>query len=59
MIFKTGKGAAYGRAEMELRALTREINIPVLPTPMGKGVIPDDSDLVISAARSKVLGNLE
>ncbi|XP_023322403.1 2-hydroxyacyl-CoA lyase 1 [Eurytemora carolleeae] len=50
-----GKGAAYGRAEMELRALTRELNIPVLPTPMGKGVIPDDSDLVISAARSKVL----
>ena len=32
------------------------MNIPVLPTPMGKGVIPDDSSLVVSAARSKVLG---
>ena len=29
----------------------------VLPTPMGKGVIPDDHPLVVSAARSKVLGN--
>ena len=51
-----GKGAAYSRAEVELNELAVKMNIPVLPTPMGKGVIPDDSSLVVSAARSKVLG---
>jgi len=50
-----GKGAAYARAESELKVLTDQLNIPVLPTPMGKGVVPDDSRLVISAARSKAL----
>jgi hypothetical protein len=32
------------------------MNIPVLATPMGKGVIPDTSPLVVAAARSTVLG---
>ena len=32
----SGKGAAYARAELELKALTERLNIPVLPTPMGK-----------------------
>ena len=56
IIYYPGKGAAYGRADLELREFTQGINIPVLPTPMGKGVVPDDCSLVISAARSKALG---
>lgn len=50
-----GKGAAYARAEGELRQLTQALNIPVLATPMGKGVIPDTSPLLVAAARSTVL----
>ena len=54
--FYPGKGAAYARAEQELVRLTSLLNIPVLPSPMAKGILPDDSQLVVSAARSKVLG---
>ena len=54
-----GKGAAYGRAEKEIRALTSKINIPVLSTPMGKGVIPDDSPLLVGAARSTALAETD
>ncbi|CAO3653401.1 unnamed protein product [Cunninghamella echinulata] len=50
-----GKGAAYARAENELRQLVEKTNIPFLPTPMGKGVISDHHPLCVSAARSKAL----
>jgi 2-hydroxyacyl-CoA lyase 1 len=36
-----GKGAAYARAEDVIRQLIDHTKIPFLPTPMGKGVIPD------------------
>lgn len=50
-----GKGAAYARAEEAVNNFISSINIPFLPTPMGKGVIPDDSELNTSSARSTAL----
>lgn len=50
-----GKGAAYARAESELRKLHAHVQYPFLPTPMGKGVLPDSSPLNVSAARSAAL----
>ncbi|KAA8908309.1 hypothetical protein TRICI_004795 [Trichomonascus ciferrii] len=50
-----GKGAAYGKCEHAVRALHNRTQIPFLPTPMGKGVLPDDSPLNMSAARSAAL----
>lgn len=50
-----GKGAAYGRAERMVRNLHAVLKIPFLPTPMGKGVVPDSDELNISAARSAAL----
>ena len=54
-----GKGAAYARAEMAIRALVDQTSIPVLPTPMGKGVLPDSHPLNISSARSAALKNAD
>ncbi len=48
-----GKGVAYGRAEKEVRTFVVKNNLPFLPTPMGKGVIPDDHPLCVAAARSR------
>ncbi|KAI7903227.1 thiamine pyrophosphate enzyme, N-terminal TPP binding domain-containing protein [Cokeromyces recurvatus] len=50
-----GKGAAYARAENEVREFIDKVQVPFLPTPMGKGVVRDDHPLCVSAARSKVL----
>ncbi|ORX61880.1 hypothetical protein DM01DRAFT_1298334 [Hesseltinella vesiculosa] len=50
-----GKGAAYARAENELRQWVDKLGVPFLPTPMGKGVLPDEHDLCVSPARSKAL----
>jgi 2-hydroxyacyl-CoA lyase 1 len=50
-----GKGAAYGRAEAEVTALINSARLPFLPTPMGKGVVPDSHELNISPARSMAL----
>jgi 2-hydroxyacyl-CoA lyase 1 len=54
-LFVVGKGAAYARAENEIRALVEKTKIPFLPTPMGKGVVADNHPLCVSAARSKAL----
>ncbi|ODV89148.1 hypothetical protein CANCADRAFT_27702 [Tortispora caseinolytica NRRL Y-17796] len=54
-----GKGAAYGRAEESLRALVKNTNVAFLPTPMGKGVIPDSWDTNVSAARSAALAEAD
>ncbi|OMP06688.1 hypothetical protein CCACVL1_01469 [Corchorus capsularis] len=48
-----GKGAAYGRAEEELRKLVERMGIPFLPTPMGKGLVSDNHELAASAASPK------
>lgn len=50
-----GKGAAYSKAEDSIKDLVIGSRLPFLPTPMGKGVIPDDHELCISPARSRAL----
>jgi len=50
-----GKGAAYARAEQPIRALINGAKLPFLPTPMGKGVVPDSHRLNTSSARSVAL----
>ncbi|KDP33027.1 hypothetical protein JCGZ_13058 [Jatropha curcas] len=54
-----GKGAAYARAENELKKLVENTGIPFLPTPMGKGLLPDTHDLAASAARSLAIGKCD
>lgn len=49
----SGAGAAYARAEKEIRELVEVTGIPFLPTPMGKGVLPDDHSNCVAAARSR------
>jgi oxalyl-CoA decarboxylase len=50
-----GKGAAYARADEEIRALVEKTGIPYLPMSMAKGIVPDNHDQSASAARSYVL----
>jgi len=50
-----GKGAAYAQAEREISGLVMGCRLPFLPTPMGKGVLPDTHELCVSAARSRAL----
>lgn len=54
-----GKGAAYARAETEVRKLIETTQLPFLPTPMGKGVVPDDHPLSVAPARSHALQNAD
>ncbi|KAI9836448.1 MAG: hypothetical protein M1819_001480 [Sarea resinae] len=54
-----GKGAAYGRAEAALRELVDKTSIPFLPTPMGKGVVPDSHPANTASARSTALKNAD
>jgi len=54
-----GKGAAYSRAEDQVRSLTNTLGIPVLATPMGKGVLPDSSPLLVGSARSAALAGAD
>ncbi|THX12344.1 hypothetical protein D6D13_04187 [Aureobasidium pullulans] len=50
-----GKGSAFSRAESLIRQLVNQTGIPFLPTPMGKGVVPDSDSLNVAAARSLAL----
>lgn len=50
-----GKGAAYARAEKEVRELIENTCLPFLATPLGKGVVPDDSDECVASARTFAL----
>lgn len=54
-----GKGAAYAHAESAIRELIDRTQIPFLPTPMGKGVVPDSHPLNASSARSAALKNAD
>ncbi|PIN00313.1 Thiamine pyrophosphate-requiring enzyme [Handroanthus impetiginosus] len=54
-----GKGAAYARAESELTKLVESTGIPFLPTPMGKGLLPDTHELAATAARSMAIGKCD
>jgi len=48
-------GAAYGRAEDPVRELIYSTDVPFLPTPMGKGVVPDTDERCVSSARTYAL----
>ncbi|WP_025602533.1 oxalyl-CoA decarboxylase [Burkholderia sp. WSM2230] len=50
-----GKGAAYARADGDIRALIEKTGIPYLPMSMAKGLLPDTHEQSASAARSFVL----
>ncbi|PNF25062.1 2-hydroxyacyl-CoA lyase 1 [Cryptotermes secundus] len=50
-----GKGAAYAGAEVIVRDFVRTFNLPVLPTPMGKGVVDDNDFHCVSSARTTAL----
>uniref|UniRef100_A0A8V0XBA0 2-hydroxyacyl-CoA lyase n=1 Tax=Gallus gallus TaxID=9031 RepID=A0A8V0XBA0_CHICK len=50
-----GKGAAYSRAENNIRKLVDLSGLPFLPTPMAKGVVPDNHPNCVAAARSTAL----
>lgn len=50
-----GKGAAYARAELPIRKLIQEANLPFLATPMGKGVVADTAEQCVQPARSLAL----
>jgi len=54
-----GKGAAYARAESPIRQLISNTNLPFLPTPMGKGVVPDSHPLNTASARSTALAEAD
>jgi 2-hydroxyacyl-CoA lyase 1 len=54
-----GKGAAYARAEDEVRRFIETTQLPFLASPMGKGVLPDDHPLSVGAARSYALQNAD
>ena len=50
-----GKGMAWSRAENEVRAFIERTQLPFLASPMGKGVLDDNHDLSVGAARSHAL----
>ena len=54
-----GKGAAYARAEDEVREFIEATQLPFLPSPMGKGGVPDDHPLSTAPARAMALENAD
>ncbi|KAJ3685206.1 hypothetical protein LUZ61_014370 [Rhynchospora tenuis] len=54
-----GKGAAYARAEGAVKKFVETTGIPFLPTPMGKGLLPDTHELAATAARSLAIGKCD
>ena len=50
-----GKGAAYSHAENIINQFMEMTNIPVLATPMGKGVVDDNDVHSVGPARSLAL----
>jgi 2-hydroxyacyl-CoA lyase 1 len=50
-----GKGAAFAKAEEQIRQLINQTKMPFLPTPMGKGVLPDSHVSNAASARSSAL----
>ena len=54
-----GKGAAWARAEEQVRRFIEETQMPFLASPMGRGVVPDDHPLSVAAARTYALQNTD
>ena len=54
-----GKGAAWAGAGEQVRRFIEETQMPFLPSPMGKGVVPDGHPLSVAAARTYALQNAD
>src|SRR5438874_3019386 len=54
-----GKGAAYARAEEEIRSFLETTGIPFLPMSMAKGLLPDEHPQSAAAARSYAIGQAD
>jgi oxalyl-CoA decarboxylase len=54
-----GKGAAYARADNEIRSFLETTGIPFLPMSMAKGLLPDEHPQSAAAARSYAIGNAD
>ena len=54
-----GKGVAWSDAADEARLLVERLQIPFIPSPMGKGVVPDDHPLCVASARSVALSEAD
>ncbi|HTV46045.1 MAG TPA: oxalyl-CoA decarboxylase [Stellaceae bacterium] len=54
-----GKGAAYARADEEIRAFIETTGMPFLPMSMAKGLLPDDHPQSAAAARSFAIGQAD
>src|SRR6202790_3866787 len=54
-----GKGAAYARAEQEIRSFIETTGMPFLPMSMAKGLLPDEHPQSAAAARSYAIGNAD
>ncbi len=54
-----GKGVRWSEPTVELRKLVEVLGIPFLPSPMGRGFIPDDHPLNFSSARSGMMNNTD
>jgi thiamine pyrophosphate-dependent acetolactate synthase large subunit-like protein len=50
-----GKGVRWSEPYRELRELVETLHLPFLPSPMGRGFLPDDHPLNMSAARSTAM----
>lgn len=54
-----GKGAAQSYADSVIRHFVDKVQIPVLSTSMGRGVLPDNHPLSVIAARSLALAKAD
>jgi oxalyl-CoA decarboxylase len=54
-----GKGAAYARADTDIRAFIEATGMPFLPMSMAKGLLPDEHPQSAAAARSYAIGNAD
>jgi oxalyl-CoA decarboxylase len=54
-----GKGAAYARADEEIRSFIETTGMPFLPMSMAKGLLPDEHVQSAAAARSYAIGNAD
>lgn len=54
-----GKGVRWSEPYHELQEFVDSLGIPFLPSPMGRGYIPDDHRLCMSAARSYAMRNAD
>ncbi|MPZ99964.1 MAG: acetolactate synthase [Dehalococcoidia bacterium] len=54
-----GKGVRWSESHEELRELLEVLGVPFLPSPMGRGFIPDDHPLCVSAARGHAMRNAD